>query len=465
MKKICLIIISLSIILCSCKSTPNEEFVVGRGSEIFEQAMAEEIHNQSYYFPDTWEASYQKYNGKLDIVIDAEVVVNKDVLNYEVAEIKPYYIPIEQADKIINAIYGTTDVYFAIHEKTKTQIEERIIKVKADMQEANNNGDDAKAEYLQGVIKYLNETLKDAPDEITLTKYSGEYEIFKEKDYEHHSIVLRENPIDKYTPALEIHNTIESKRSNGYDSYVLYDDLSKDTYYYVEEMSNINFSENPIFDNEEADKAVEIANAFLDEIGVESRILVDMLATISEYSSNDISGYVMIYSREFNETIIQPYVQLGASFSSNGVLDEENYIAPFIGESLLIEVSNEEIVRIDWSNIYEINSIIKDNIRLIEFDQIMETVENQLAVKYAYIEDDSCKFRLYIDRIILTYAVEPIKDKKYEYMLIPVWAFYGGYDYGDGLELDGGRVLEGKHPEMLSLLTVNAVDGSIISGQ
>jgi hypothetical protein len=95
----------------------------------------------------------------------------------------------------------------------------------------------------------------------------------------------------------------------------------------------------------------------------------------------------------------------------------------------------------------------------------MENAENQLAVKYAYVEEDDYKEELYVDEIKLTYAVEPIKDRKYEYMLIPVWAFYGGIDYGEGYELSDGTVLKGKNKESISFLTVNAIDGSVILGQ
>jgi hypothetical protein len=70
-----------------------------------------------------------------------------------------------------------------------------------------------------------------------------------------------------------------------------------------------------------------------------------------------------------------------------------------------------------------------------------------------------------VDEIILTYAVEPIQNEKYQYMLIPVWAFYGGVDYGEGTEIYGGEIREGRYPYQWSLLTINAVDGSVIFGR
>jgi hypothetical protein len=110
----------------------------------------------------------------------------------------------------------------------------------------------------------------------------------------------------------------------------------------------------------------------------------------------------------------------------------------------------------------------------MRFEEIMANVENQFATKYAYIKDKNSGNLMYlgskdidheffIDKIVLKYCVSPIKDRKYEYMLIPVWTFYGGHDYGEGYELEDGTLLEGKHRILASLLTINAVDGSVIT--
>jgi hypothetical protein len=95
----------------------------------------------------------------------------------------------------------------------------------------------------------------------------------------------------------------------------------------------------------------------------------------------------------------------------------------------------------------------------------MKNVENQLSVKYSYIAETNEKYGLYVDEVILTYAVERVIERPNEFMIIPVWAFYGGYDYGDGQKVSDGRFLEGRYRESASLLTVNAVDGSVIFGR
>ena len=92
----------------------------------------------------------------------------------------------------------------------------------------------------------------------------------------------------------------------------------------------------------------------------------------------------------------------------------------------------------------------------------MKNIENQLTAKYAYLETLDRNESKYVDQIILTYAVEAVKDKPGEFMLIPAWAFYGGDDYGDGYELPDGTIMKGRHAYGVSLLTINAVDGSVV---
>lgn len=190
-----------------------------------------------------------------------------------------------------------------------------------------------------------------------------------------------------------------------------------------------------------------------------------MVGSVLSENSSEIISYVLQYGKKFNQ-IETPYaVQLGGTLSNNIVTDINGFSEPFHFERLTLEVKDDEIILFTWYNIYTEKDIIKENVALMPFDEMMKNAENQLAVKYAYLENQDLSYMLYVDEIYLTYAVEPIKEEINQYMLIPVWAFYGGYDYGDGIKTPDGTILEGKYIEPYSLLTVNAIDGSIILGQ
>jgi hypothetical protein len=92
----------------ACQQTPDNEIVVNKDNGLFEQALAatqtentgvdEAFSEMGDEYPDEWKAYYEKYNGKLKVTIDAEVSVG-NAKEYSVSTIKPYYIPIEQANR------------------------------------------------------------------------------------------------------------------------------------------------------------------------------------------------------------------------------------------------------------------------------------------------------------------------------------------------------------------------------
>ena len=140
------LLIAIILLITACQPTPETEVVVNKNDGKFEQALeatpTETVITQEtaeekipIEYPDKWQGYYEKYDGRLKMNIDAEVIVS-DATKYPVAEIKPYYIPIEQANKIIKAIFGTLDIYLVQYKKTKKDIENMIVQVKADINKA-----------------------------------------------------------------------------------------------------------------------------------------------------------------------------------------------------------------------------------------------------------------------------------------------------------------------------------------
>ncbi len=102
-------------------------------------------------YPGHWEAAYEELGGRLTVDIDADVIAQQKA--YNVVKIEPYLVPIEQADKIIKALYGTTDVYnFDPYEYTKSQIETLIFEMKAKKAEALSSGDEENAGEIEKTI-------------------------------------------------------------------------------------------------------------------------------------------------------------------------------------------------------------------------------------------------------------------------------------------------------------------------
>ena len=96
-------------------------------------------------------------------------------------------------------------------------------------------------------------------------------------------------------------------------------------------------------------------------------------------------------------------------------------------------------MKFQWSDIAETGAVVKENVPLLAFETIMANAENQLTAKYAYLEKFDETNQLYVDQIVLTYGAVPVKNIEGEFMLIPVWAFFGGHDYGEGETMRDGE--------------------------
>ena len=484
MKKVFIACILILTILCSCQKTPENSVVVQKNDGIIKNAIKESEYtndnksnegiideeksipmNFDYSYPNIWQAQYSKYKNKFNMVIDADVIVTHNSY-YPIVTIKPYYIPIEQVDIFVMSIFGSLNVPLATTELTKDEIMDVIIQAKADIKKAENSKDKEKQKELENILVSLYEEYEKAPETAERKYYESKYLIKKDEYYERHYIDLRKNPGDKQSPIIQVHNDVENLRSTGFNSEMIYEDSYRDVFGYNDDnLDRIISIEHSIFKTEQAQSAITLAEDFLKTLGIDNRVLETIIPRVAFENSKDIIGYALIYGKKFNDIIIPQNVQLGGTKAVTGYEDNEDYVQRFNYEYLQIEIENNEIVEFFWEYPFEIKETIVEDIELLPFEEIMNNVENQLSVKYAYLEEGDIKYSLYIDKIILTYAVERMKDNMNEFMLIPVWAFYGGYDYGEGQKTSDGRVLEGKYIEQASLLTINALDGSVIFGR
>ena len=113
------LLVSLIVVLTvACQETPEKEIVVDKSSDILTKKLEEELPDDNGQevdledadpvdAPQKWNAHCEKYGGKFRMWIDADIIVS-NAIQYPVAEIKPYYIPIEQVNKIVEGIYGTS---------------------------------------------------------------------------------------------------------------------------------------------------------------------------------------------------------------------------------------------------------------------------------------------------------------------------------------------------------------------
>ena len=122
-------------------------------------------------------------------------------------------------------------------------------------------------------------------------------------------------------------------------------------------------------------------------------------------------------------------------------------------ESVEFYVNQDGLQKALIRNLYEIEETVADNIELLTFPEIMEIFGKVMPL---YLSGNTDK--LTIDRIALGYAriYDPGMDSTVG-LLVPVWDFFGTIKF----TIDGESRTQ--DDPTISLLTINAADGSVIS--
>lgn len=164
------------------------------------------------------------------------------------------------------------------------------------------------------------------------------------------------------------------------------------------------------------------------------------------------SVYEFMYTRSVNGVSVT-YTNDILSSPPN---DPNTVSEPWMYEKIRIFVDDNGVYAYMWNAPCTVTEILNDKATLLPFDQIQKIFANMILVKYGdYIGDDASKnITINITQIRLGLARVTEQDNNAYGLLVPVWDFFGSYDEGIGypIGLDGYE----------SLLTINAVDGSII---
>jgi len=98
-------------------------------------------------------------------------------------------------------------------------------------------------------------------------------------------------------------------------------------------------------------------------------------------------------------------------------------------DTLTVEIDAEGISQVSWRNPGKAQSLPQTDVGILPFEQILSNAMQQLKNQYAWRESEDetpVDIEVYVDRIVLEYAVVMWRDHGDVMKLIPVWNFYGG---------------------------------------
>ena len=127
-------------------------------------------------------------------------------------------------------------------------------------------------------------------------------------------------------------------------------------------------------------------------------------------------------------------------------------------EEIFGTLYNGEVVQMQWNSPFTVTGVENENVPLLPFERIMEIFRRQVFMS-VYL-DKGYDLTYCVTGIRFSYMRVQVKDSD-EYYLLPVWDFMG-YTAHDWEQTPGEQAISQGVDSHMSILTVNAVDGSII---
>lgn len=137
----------------------------------------------------------------------------------------------------------------------------------------------------------------------------------------------------------------------------------------------------------------------------------------------------------------------------------ESTVVPWGYEVLNIIVGRDGIQKVEFFNLYEIGEVQKENVVLMDFNEIIKVYEQMMEVSNADISELEKQRTYHIKKIKLGYSrIYDPKSDNGSGVLVPVWDFFGGFD----TETDDYSNKNSGEYSNQSFLTINAIDGTVI---
>lgn len=425
-------------ILISCQPTPNKNYIIGKNDGTLEEAINatpkvpqddnsnEERNVDALAVPDRISKEYK--DDTVRIVINATVVVHP-AREYPVIRVEDERLSQELAACFLDALIGNEELYNAKVPYTKDQLYAQMLETIYHYQKGDWDYDES-IQSENDIRKMYAEQIESAPETAELL------------------LIDREALSDGFEARTNV--------GEGFDKWIsmLNDEElglivrfynNGDTLYrsYPKTVNRINMTQH---------EAQQIANAFINRcFGNNLMKLFSYEKVQDDVSSNDnqFLAHKFIYTRSIAGTpIAYDDMSVQTTFS-------EAYSKIWNVEHIEIQISDQGISTLKWDGAIKLVDVVNGSVLLKPFEEILEHAAMQLKLINPYQDvNTTYGINIFVSQIRLGYMRVHEKDSTNTSLLIPVWDFIGTTN-------PSGKTI-GDNDKEYVLLTVNAIDGSII---
>ena len=456
-KRISIVIMSLAAMLLfsACQATPEAPVVAGKSSdELIEKARtaAGEVSlAERLGAPERYQGSVSSVDGKLNVTVDAAVTI-PEADSAAIIRVTDGTITQAQADVLMDSLVHST-LYDPYAPATKDAIMEQILKAKQQLAAGPSEDDEGMhyfdengneltwAEWMQQAIDRLQEQYNNASDENEQTAISGQF--VEKEEWGGTSLIYGTGVSEQYGyESLQIQNIITSlgasralydRNSAVKESYILLDSSSIQ---YADvtgrELPGLTIS---------ADDARAMTDPLVEKLGIENMTFYAARKGYEQQPERDF--WVVLYTRSFNGIPITY-----TSATGDMMTDATVYNEPWRYETLAFFVDDSGIMGMHWESPYTVGETVTEDSALLPFEDAM-----YIFGRMYLAANDGAAQTVTVDQICLGYTRIAEQGRAGSGILVPAWDFFGSVTDENG---------NTKNDPYASLLTVNAIDGSVI---
>lgn len=483
--------------LAGCEKTPESSIVKEKGAGAVKDyegggkddgvALKEKLK-----IPESYKNKASYEDGALVIDTDAKVIV-PDVSSMDTIAVSAMKADSALLDTVTKAFFGNSRVYDGLTytQMTKEQIQKQLTQLKKYKAEGNmdpyqhGKDENGKLQYdINAEIERYEKELQTAPEKAEKKEVKPAFgmEYFNEKTGETEKledyfagVVETEQGNYEYTATVsgpDVKVQINKIRTDQIDlqefsawqegEYIMDNDgpnaMSEEE---IKKMMDISLEEAKKQAEEKVGKLgfdMEVYNYdyalfYHGEEGVRKENVLD-------------TGYLFHFQRVIRKAPLTFTAEYGG-----GLEDMDSTLVPWSYERCDVIVGNDGIQQVELMSPYKVGEVRTENVKLMDFDSIMEIYEQMMEVSNVDITEYEKQRTYHIKKITLGYGrIYNPASKNDEGLLVPVWDFFGGFDMeGELVEQDeSGRRTSplsekhsGEHSNQ-SYLTINAIDGTVI---
>ena len=437
------------------KTTDIEDVVAGNDTEVVQTSGedAESTKTAYYETPETYINEFSQAN--VEMYVDAVIYGPKDN-KIESVVLEDTYVTHDMVDDFLDYFIGDSRLYVKTDcRQTQAQVSEEILYWQEAVFNAQNKWDEVRlkdpyavhdnsndaVEEFKKYIEQLENELADAPETIEYTEISR-------KLTGEHLVAYAQTTEGSFDDMAYI-VIFDAEDSIGvYIGSLMYESMG--------EMSSSSLTEAEV----EAQTGLTLESA-LEQTAEAARHF-----GIEELYLEDYAIYTHLKDGQ-----TYPFYSLNLTPAANGIgmpklsdatqlaFDDSELSPAPRPEDFTVYVDQTGIIQFSWNLPKTVVEVLDDDVKIMDFDDVIDTFEQKIL--YTLYMEGNERREIHIN--IITLSLMPVKKQdSTQTVTVPVWDFRGYYfNPDDKIWANSGTVKN--ESNFFSFLTINAIDGSIIS--